>query len=134
MCTGAELLAIGGTAFSAVGQIQSANAESAALERDAQLERQRGEFEKARLDEQQEQLIGRQRVAAGKSGATSSGSILETMRGSAEQAELDALNIEFGTQAGVQSRLFESSQAKKSGLIGAGGTLLTGASKSGVFD
>lgn len=129
MCTGMELLAIGGTAFSAVGQMQQASASAAALERDAELARRQGEFETARLAENQERLEGRQRALAGKSGARSTGSILETMRGSAEQAELEALNVQFGAEAGSQARLFEAQQAKRAGKFGAASSLLTGASK-----
>ncbi len=133
MCTGMEVLALAGTGLSAVGQIQSANAQSATLEREAQLAQQEATFEKERLAEEQERTEGLQRVAAAKSGAGASGSILETMQGSAEQAELEALNIQFGADAGSQARLFEAKQVKNAGFVGAGSTLLTGASKGGLF-
>jgi hypothetical protein len=133
MCTGAELLMLGGAGLSAVGQIQSANSQAAALEYDAKLQQQEADFEKARLAEEQEELAGRQRVAAAKSGSTSGGSIFDVMQGSAEQAELEALNIQFGATAGAQSKLFEAKQTKTAGKIGAGTTLLSGANKAGLF-
>lgn len=129
MCTGAEIAGIVGAAVSTAGAVQSSKAQSAAIERQAQIEQQRAKFEKERAAEEAQRLEGRQRALIGKSGATTTGSVLETMRGSAEQAELDALNIQFGADAGTQSRLFEAGQVRKAGNIGAASTLLTSASK-----
>ena len=48
------------------------------------------------------------------------------MRQSAEEAELEALNIQFGAEAGTQARLFEAQQIRRAAPIRAAGTLLTG--------
>lgn len=125
MCTGAELLLIG-SGVSAVGQIAGTQAQSEALQRNAELERIKGASEKASLMESAERLRGQQRVAAAKSGVSQGGSVFEVMRQSAEDVEREAINIEFGAEAGSQSKLFEAKQVKKAGLVGAGGTLLSG--------
>lgn len=134
MCDPATLMSIAGTASSVLGGSSSTDAQSQALERDAAIARKEADFEKDRLAEEQRSLLGRQIVAGAKGGSTQSGSILEVMRGSAEQAELEALNVEFGAQAGIQSKLFEASQIKQAGKMEAATTLLTGASKSGAFN
>ncbi len=130
MCTGLEILGLVGSGISAAGQLKSGKEQSQALQRDAQIRQQSAGFEADRLREDQDRLAGRQRALAGKSGATSSGSILDTMRASAESAELDALNIQFGAKAGVQSDLFAAKQAKQAGKIGAASTLLSGAART----
>jgi hypothetical protein len=126
MCTGAELALFGGTALQALGGISAAKSQSAALERDAELRQREGAFETSRLREQGEALRGRQRVAAAKSGVSRTGSVLEVMRKSAEEEELEAINIQFGAEAGAQSKLFEAKQIKKAAPVKAAGTLLTG--------
>lgn len=115
-----------GTALTAVSGISEARTQSKVLEREAELGRRSAEFEEARLREGAEALRGRQRVAAAKSGVAPSGSVLEVMRQSAEEAELEALNIQFGAEAGAQARLFEAQQIKRAAPIRAAGTLLTG--------
>jgi len=126
MCTGLELALLGGVGLSAVGQVGAARTQSKVLEREAELGRREAQFEEARLREGAEELRGRQRVAAAKSGVAPSGSVLEVMRKSAEEAELEALNIQFGAEAGAQARLFEAKAIKRAAPIQAAGTLLTG--------
>lgn len=121
-----ETLQTAGTALAAGGQIASTIAQKEGLERQAALGLKAAEFETARLREEEERLIGRQRVAAAKSGVRRTGSVLETMQQSAEQAELEALNIQFGAQAGAQARLFEAKQVGRAGALKAAGTFLTG--------
>lgn len=48
------------------------------------------------------------------------------MKQSAEEAELEALNIQFGASAGATSRLFEAKQVGRAGTISGAGTFLTG--------
>lgn len=126
MCTGFELALLGGVGLSAAGQLSGAAAQSQALAREAELGQREAQFEEARLREGAEELRGRQRVAAAKSGVAPSGSILEVMRKSAEEAELEALNIQFGGEAKSQARLFEAEQIRRAAPIKAAGTLLTG--------
>lgn len=126
MCTGLELALLAGTAATTVGGISSARTQSKVLEREAELGRREAQFEEARLREGAEALRGRQRVAAAKAGVAPSGSVLEVMRKSAEEAELEALNIQFGAEAGAQARLFEAKQIRRAAPTQAAGTLLTG--------
>jgi uncharacterized protein HemX len=127
MCTGLEIALIAGTAVSGIGQIQASQAQSETLKRQAELGRRSAVFEEARLREESERVLGRQKTAAAKSGVTRSGSVFEVMRESAEQAELEALNIQFGAGAGSQARLFEAEQARTAGALQATGTFLSGA-------
>ena len=127
MCTGLELALLAGTATTAVSGFSAARTQSKTLEREAELGRREAQFEEARLREGAEALRGRQRVAAAKSGVTQAGSVLEVMRKSAEETELEALNIQFGAEAGAQARLFEAKQIRRAAPIKAAGTLLTGA-------
>jgi len=115
-----------GTALTAVSGISGARTQSKVLEREAELGRREAQFEEARLREGAEALRGRQRVAAAKAGVAPSGSVLEVMRKSAEEAELEALNIQFGAEAGTQARLFEARQITGAAPVRAAGTLLTG--------
>lgn len=126
MCTGLELALLGGVGLSAAGQVGAARTQSKVLEREAELGMREAQFEEARLREGAEALRGRQRVAAAKAGVAPSGSVLEVMRKSAEEAELEALNIQFGAEAGAQARLFEAKQIRRAAPIQAAGTLLTG--------
>ncbi len=116
-----------GTALTAISGISGARTQSKVLEREAELGRREAQFEEARLREGAEALRGRQRVAAAKAGVAPSGSVLEVMRKSAEEAELEALNIQFGAGAGAQARLFEARQITRAAPVRATGTLLTGA-------
>lgn len=129
MCTGLEIALLAGTGLQAASQIQAGRTQSKLLEREAEIGRRSAAFEESRLREEAESLRGRQRTAAAKSGVTQTGSILEVMRDSAEEAELEALNIRFGSEAGAQSRLFEARQVSKAAPIQAAGTLLTGAQR-----
>lgn len=122
----AQTLGTVGVGLTALGQVGAAESQSKALEREAELTARSAEFETQRLREQGETLRGRQRVAAAKAGVAASGSVLEVMRKSAEEEELEALNIQFGGQAGSQARLFEAKQISRAAPIRATGTLLTG--------
>jgi hypothetical protein len=122
----AETLQTAGTVISAGGQIATSIAQKEALERQAALGLKASKFETARLREAEERLVGRQRVAAAKGGVRRTGSVLEVMKESAEQAELEALNIQFGAEAGAAARLFEAKQVGRAGILKATGTFLTG--------
>ncbi|MEE9351521.1 MAG: hypothetical protein V3U78_04620 [Thiotrichaceae bacterium] len=122
MCTGIEL----GFALSALGSIGGANTQAEIKERNAELIQSSATFEEQKLRKQSAILRGRQQVAASKSGVAQSGSILEVMKQSAIDAELEALNIQFGAEAGIQAREFEADQLRKGGLIKGATSLLTG--------
>ena len=115
-----------GTAVKAGAQITAAQAQAKELQRQAGITAKAGEFEVKRLREAEERLTARQRVAAAKSGVRRTGSVLEVMRQTAQDVEEEALNIQFGTRAGEQARLFEAKQVSRAGTVGAATTLLTG--------
>ncbi len=125
MCD-AGTLDIIGDVLQVGGAITQSRGESKALRRQADLTKQAGEFELARFGEETEALRSRQRVARAKSGVSESGSILDVQRQSAEDAELEALNIQFGAGAGVQSRLFEAKQVERAGQLKAVTSVLGG--------
>jgi hypothetical protein len=127
MCTGLEIALLAGTGLQAASQVQAGRTQSKLLEREAEIGRRSAGFEESRLRDEAERIEGRQRTAVAKAGIRPTGSVLEVMRQSAEEAELEALNIQFGAEAGTQSRLFEAEQVKKAGQVQAAGTLLTGA-------
>ena len=114
MCDPLTLAAIATTVG---GSVLQSRGEAKALRRQAEITQRAGEFELDRFGEETEALRSRQRVAGAKSGVRATGSILDVQRQSAEDAELEALNIQFGAGAGVQSRLFEAKQAETAGLI-----------------
>jgi hypothetical protein len=123
MCDPATL-AIAGGLLGAAGSLSQGAGQAAALRRQAELTRRSAEFELERFGEETEALRSRQRVASAKSGVRETGTVLDVQRQSAEDAELEALNIQFGAEAGVQARLFEAKQAERAGKIGAVTSLL----------
>jgi len=125
MCTGAEIGLIAGAGAGVFGDIQGSRAQAATLKRDAELTKLQSQFELQKLVRTKERVKGAQVVAATKGGVAISGSVLEVMQQSAADAELEALNIKFGAEAGFQARQFEAKQVKKAGKIRAGGRLLT---------
>ena len=125
MCD-AGTLDIIGTVVQVGGAISQSRSESKVLRRQADLTKKAGEFELARFGEETDALRSRQRVARAKSGVGESGSILDVQRQSAEDAELEALNIQFGAGAGVQSRLFEAKQVERAGQLRAVTSVLGG--------
>lgn len=110
-------LAIGSAALGAVGAISSANAQSASAQSAANAARYNAAADTARAtvalqqgnaneESQRRQAalaIGRQNAAMAESGVDiSSGSALDLYKQSATNAELDALNIRYGSQLQAQ--------------------------------
>jgi len=142
--TGAEIaLAVASAAVSAAGAIAQGNAAKASANYNAAVARQNADIARANAaadaDKQERQgglLAGRQRAAIGASGITPEGSPLEVMADSALESELDALTTNYrgelqarsyGQNATLQG--MRGGAAQTAGYIGAGATLLSGASK-----
>lgn len=138
-----------GGGLDAYGQYQAGRASEAAANYNAKLLKQqardevtRGGIEEQRLRRQQAAFMGRQRAAAGGSGAVaSSGSPLNLLAQTAEDAEMDALTLRnnayrsaWGLNNQAALTKFEGRQARRAGIMNAGSSLLTsGAQAFGMF-
>lgn len=148
-------LAIGGTAISAIGAIQSANAQSAAARYNAQIadrdavvaeQNRKLALQTARIDAEDKRrdnrrVLARIRTQYGASGLSLAGSPLDVLEDTAVEQELDAQRVEFegrargregalqvlGLQEDAALSRAEASSAKTAGYIGAFGTALSGA-------
>lgn len=114
-----------GAVGSIASQVKSSSIESDLLKREASLIERKGEFDVSQRKDEARKLESRQKIVAAKAGVRRSGSVLEVMNEAAEIAEQEILNIEFGAESGVQSKLFEAKQVKKAGKIGGLTTALT---------
>ncbi len=114
-----------GTGVQVAGQISAAKDASGIMKREAALIKKQGKFDVKQRETEARKLKSRQIVTAAKSGVRRTGSVLEIMNEAADIAEEDVLNIEFGAESGVQTKLFEARQTRKAGKIGALSTALT---------
>lgn len=146
--TGFETLAtigsLAGTAFSVVGALSQASAQSAAAKTNAEVARQNAiaATDQAAAEEARQRRIARQvqgagRAAIGASGVSLEGSPLDILEQNAINEELDALNIRYRGQLasrgyGVEANQYsmEARTAKTTGYMSAAGKLLTGASSA----
>lgn len=159
MCDLAMVLTLGSTLLAGAGQVQSANAQAAASNYNAQVSemnatladrRARDAIERGQIEEQQKrqevaQLQGRQRAAMAANGVDLTfGSPLDTLVDTAVLGELDALTIrrnsareayDYNVQ-GVNGRAdatlnrMNAKAAKTGGYLAAAGTVLGGAGKA----
>jgi hypothetical protein len=144
--TGAEAalaVSLASTAVSAASSIAQGNAAKSAANYNAAVARQNADIARAnaaadaaKQERQGRLLAGRQRAAIGASGITAEGSPLEVMADSALESELDALTTRYrgelqarsyGQDATLQG--MRGDAAQQAGYIGAGTSLLLGASK-----
>lgn len=132
------------TAFSVVGAISSANSEAAAYkynakiaERNAVISRQQAAADVDRQRRIADKAIGGIKASYAASGVTMEGTPLDIVEESAAQAKLDELNIKYNGE--LQAMGFENSaaldrarasNAKTSGYMAAGSSLLLGANKT----
>jgi hypothetical protein len=129
-----------GVGLTAIGSIQDGNEASKAAAYNARIaELMARDAEKRGADEEQRyrgrirQLIGSQRAAIGGRNLDVSGTPLDILLDSAQIGERDALTIRgnaereaFGLRSQGAEMLRQGKAAKKRGLVGAAGTLLTG--------
>jgi hypothetical protein len=159
MCDPSIILTVGSTLLGAAGQIQQAQATSAANKYNAQVadmnatladRKAKDAIERGATAEQQKrqqtaQLQGRQRAAMAANGVDLTfGSPLDTLVDTAQMGELDALNIRSNAYReayddkvqGVNQRAdatldrMRASSAETGGFLSAAGTVLTGAGKA----
>lgn len=157
LAAAAPYLTVGSAVVSAFGAIasgdqasQNADAQAAAANYNATVQRQQADqaLAVANADEERQRragraVLGQQRAAIAESGGGFGGSAFDIMSDSATAAELDALNIRY--QGQLQSRGFRAQaglsdyeaamarsnarQARIGGYIGAGAALLSGAAR-----
>lgn len=159
MCDLSMVLTLGSTLLGAAGQIQQAQATSAAAEYNAKVgemnaklseRRARDAIERGAAEEQRKRLEtarlqGQQKAAMAANGVDLTfGSPLDTIVDTAVLGELDALTIRTNAyresydrevdaanqRAGAQLSRMEAKAAKTGGYLAAAGTVLTGAGKA----
>ena len=127
-----------GTYESGRSQAKMAEYNAAVTARNAEQERLQAEYEEKRHREQMEKRKATQRSLYYKAGVTTEGSPLLVMEETAAKAEQDALAIRYGgevsasrweTQAAIDR--MRGREYKRAGALGAGTSLLTGASAIG---
>jgi len=130
MCTGAEFALIGGGLnvaggiTSVFGQKSAAEAQMQSLARESELGQLQAIFKKDSIAKQARKTLGAQKVAAAKSGVQASGSVMEVMRASAEEAELAALNAQYGADLASQAREIEAQNVHNAAINSMTSTLL----------
>lgn len=104
------LLTIVGGVVRGIGAASQARNEARAAENDAlmhdrqaNIDRERGSFEAARLTERGKQLIGRQVASFGGNGFGISGSAADVIAQTGEAAGLDVANARYGTSIDVEN-------------------------------
>lgn len=141
----ASLAAVAAAGVSAVGAIQSGEAQKKAgaynaqvAENNAAQAQQAAAFNEAQQRTRSARVLGAERAAQGASGVTVEGSPLEVLAQTAQESELDALSIRYGgdvaaARARSEATLarFQGGQAVTSSYFSAGASLLGGASKFG---
>jgi hypothetical protein len=159
MCEPATLMAIGSTLMGAFGQIQQAQAASAAGKYNAQVaemnatladRRARDALERGKVDEQRKRnevaaIKGKQMAAMAANGVDLGfGSPLDTLIDTATLGEIDALTVRTNAaresydhsvdavnkRAGATLSNMQARSALQGGYLNAAGTILTGGSKA----
>jgi len=137
-------LGVAGTAFQAIGAIQSGNAARAAgdynaqlYERNAQIAAQNSQAQETRQRRLSAMRAGANRAGIGASGVSLEGSPLDLLESNAAQEELDALMIRWNGQNQVDglraSGALASAQgrnAQRAGYMSAGSSILLGGVKA----
>ena len=143
--TGAEVAIFAALASTAVGvyssmaqadaQEDAARYNAAVAENDANAAAQQSQYEAQRIRDRNRRILASQRANQAKSGLALTGSFSDVQLDSAIQGEMDALaaiytgQINAGSaEARAQLSRMEGRAAKRAGYLGAGGSLLTGAS------
>lgn len=147
MCTGLELLFLGGTALSGYGAIQQGKTAQAVAESQAQLGEIAaqdalavGSQNEARYRRDVAQVAGAQKAAFGARNVASSGTALDLLADTAGIGEEDALTIRnnaareaYGLRAGAAMTRAAGRQARSNSYWQAGSTLLTGGAQAYSF-
>ena len=136
IATGASALVGAGSAIMQGEAAEDAAEYNAAVaENDARAAAEQSQYEAARIRDRNRRILASQRVGQAKSGLSLTGSFQDLQMDSAIQGEMDALaaiytgQIAAGSaQARAQLSRLEGRSAKRAGYLGAGGSILTGAS------
>ena len=145
---GIETVAVAavGTAVKIVGGIKAGNAAQKAAQYNADVAKRNAEqtLEKARQDErlyriQADKQVGENQAARGASGIRATGSFQQIMAESFMNIEEDAKNIKLGGERQAQGfrdeaqlATMQGQAARTNSVIGAAGTLLSGAASIGA--
>ena len=129
-----------GTGVSALGKIQAGNQAASAHKYNAQIALQQadatrtsGKLEEFKQNKRDAQVIGMQRATSAKSGVSFTGSPIMVLKDSLANANLTMMINRYNTE--VEARSYESqakidrrmaSNAKSSGMMSAGATILGG--------
>lgn len=135
----ATLAATAVSAGSAIAQGEAAEDaakyNAAVANNDAAAANDQAQYEASRIRDRNRRILASQRAGQAKSGLAMSGSFSDVQLDSTIQGEMDALaaiytgQINAGSaQARAQLAKLEGRNAKRAGYMGAGGSLLTGAS------
>ena len=124
--TVSSAIGFAGTALSAIGSIQSGNAQARAAEYNAQAAQNQAAAQEAQQRRQAARVMASGRANAAASGIEMDGSPLEVMADSAANAELDALTIRYGGQVRADQERMRGSMARQAGYMGAASSLLMG--------
>ncbi len=132
----ATLVAAGGSVYSGIQQQKAAEASADTAEEAAAATREKAAYDEKMHREKMQKILSSQQAAYGTSGVTTEGSPLLVMEDTARQGELDALAIRYGgdveaAQKRSAANLYrmQGNTAMTSGIIGAGSSLLSGATK-----
>ena len=133
-------LMAGGTALGAMGQISASRQEAALMDanakasvQDAKNQQEAAKDAAYELSRERRRLLGTQASLIGMSGAGFVGSPLDVMANTAGEYERDILKVGYMGDVKAGNSMFESTinkwgakQRRQAGMIGAGGTLLSG--------
>jgi hypothetical protein len=133
---GALVTSAAGATYAGIQQSNAADYSASVSEQAARAAKDKAQYDENKHREMVRQIISSQNALYGKSGVDMTGSPLLTLEDTAGQGELDALAIRHGgdVEAARQRSAAALAEMKgdsafTSGLIGAGSSLLTGASK-----
>lgn len=120
------------TTYSAVSSYQTGQYNAALAERQARIEKKRGEIAQEQIRRQAEETKSRQRAAYAARGVTMKGSPLQVIADSAIEFEKDAAIAQYNTDIGVsrakskaKRSKMKGQQALVGGLLETTGSLLT---------
>lgn len=132
-------LSAASSVMSGLGQRAAGRARHASLMRNSVRQNEIGAAEAARSDRESRRAIGRGVTLAGKSGFTIEGSALDVIAGMAQEATADAGRAVWEGSLRAARLRADAKEAKKrgdrafvTGLVKAGGTLLTAAAAGGL--
>jgi hypothetical protein len=123
-------LAVGGGIVSAMGAIQSGNAQAKMAEHNANATLQQAKANEDLQRRRSEAALARGRVAVSASGIEMSGSPLDVMAQSAADAELDALTVRYGGNVRADQLRMQGRAAQSQGYMSAASNLLMGLSSA----